>query len=168
MPHLCVLYVRSSTQACIIAVLLRRTSLLLANFVVKVFWSTSARGRPENDSCQAWIARWDSPGDYQRRIGFYQPTHLSDVRVTFATKSDHTCHNIVTLEGCSGRNVTLNCPQQTAPVGMQHPGSITVHARHNMLSNRVAVGSVRVPVVGLAFSWRYSHVPAQNDDQHSS
>src|SRR5215510_12998889 len=37
---------------------------LPADFVAKVFWSSSKRGRPENDSCQAWIASWDSPGEH--------------------------------------------------------------------------------------------------------
>src|SRR5215510_11060513 len=65
-----------------------RISLLTDDFVVKVFWSTSARGRPENDSCQAWIARWDSPGeilsadpsirrqsDFCNKIRSYLPQH---------------------------------------------------------------------------------------------
>src|SRR5262245_47232007 len=39
------------------------SQLLVADFVAKVFWSSSTRGRPENDSCQAWIASWDSLGE---------------------------------------------------------------------------------------------------------
>ena len=65
----------------------RRSLQVRADCVAKVFWSSSTRARAENDSRQAQIGSWDSPGDQRRRMKFYQSCHLSDVGATFATKS---------------------------------------------------------------------------------
>jgi hypothetical protein len=124
---------------------------LLADFVVKVFWSLSARATAEFDSYSGSLANKDSPESRRSYMRFYQSYALSDQRSTFATKSaplPRAWHQL----GTSENSVTFTAPRPAADRGKM------TQVRRSCRRPHLNVGDQRLSRLCGANASRLSHV----------